>query len=75
MSRRNPKRSRRLNPEDPPTPESSDRESESPSTTAEQDNMATFSLTPAQANPGDIIGYTTTSGLKLCNAATEALPV
>ena len=80
MSSRNNKRSRRLNPDDPPTPESSDNESsdnesESPSTTAEQDNMATFSLTPAQANPGDIIDYTTASGLKLYNAATEALPV
>ena len=75
MSSRKNKRSRRLNPEDPPTPESSDHESDSSSTTAEQDNMATFSLTPAQANPGDIIDYTTASGLKLYNAATEALPV
>ena len=77
MSTRTPKRSRRLNPEDPPTPESSDRESDSSSTTTEEDNMntVTFSLTPAQANSGDIIDYTTTAGLKIYNAATEALPV
>ena len=35
----------------------------------------TFTLIPAQANPGNIIDYTTTSGLKLCNLATEELLV
>ena len=37
--------------------------------------MATFSLAPAQENLGEKIDYSSSTGLKTGNAATEELPI
>ena len=37
--------------------------------------MATFTIVPDQENPVDIVCYSRSTGLKLCNAATKELPM
>ena len=55
-------------PEPDPEPQQSD-------ANESLENMDMFVLTSSQENPGETIDYSSSEGLKLCNADTEELPM